>query len=176
MSNADVRDVARVPIIDELLSHFAVTEQTFEVPVVGAGGEVVVRMTMRRLASYAELDSYKARAAEFIKSATRRDGHHEAWKPYLPISRAEAAAAFVIHWFSAEPTKLSELEAMRLVKCASPWISEYLVNAINQNQMQGLDAKAEEAVESEKNAFGEIGGTEHVSPSPATSSESTTGT
>ncbi len=176
MNNPDVTSPApSAGIVDMILEAFHSTEDTVEVPVMDKAGNVVCAYHVRKLKSFADLEMYKAKAAAFIAFCTRKDGHHEAWKPFVPMSAKEAAAAYAIHYFSAEPQKVLELDAMRLVKLGNPWIVESLIAAINENQVDANAVQFVESVDAEKNESGVTPSTGSGLASPETSTENTTG-
>lgn len=137
-------------LVDAILEEFGAADHTVAIPILARNGELVATFHVRRVRSFAELEGYKARANEYVKMSCSKKDRHAAYDQFDPITPKEAAAAFAISYFSAEPSRVDEIDAMRLVKRGNPWIVSSLIEAINAEQVAGRASEFVAAVEEEK--------------------------
>lgn len=133
-------------LIDDLLGDLEPpTEETFVIEI----GPKKRAFHFRVLKTAAEVSRFKTAAVEFQKLVRNTKQLPEEWEEFLPLPPSVVNVAFIIHYFSVEPTKISQLQALQLMQIG--WIWDSVIEKINRNQFQAtLSSEVEEIEEAKK--------------------------
>ena len=96
---------------------------------------------------------------------------HDTWKPFLPISFQECVAVVALHFWTTEPTKVSELLALRHVRLGGGAILRSLYTQIQTKIDHAGFERFVTEVDEEKKDFEETPSDESQQEPPPSTSE-----
>jgi len=109
-------------------------------------------LTFNRPMRYADLRAFQSAGEEFVDRVTAASpAVPPDWQELLPVDRHEATVAFAVHYWSADPTKISQLDALKLTR--HPFRLESLYRAISERL--SADHVAADAVTEAKKSLSE---------------------
>lgn len=155
--------------VEELLGQIEETEapaSTFAILVNG------VELHFRRPSGLNELRLFKQKGLEFVLKFLDIKSAPAPWKPYLEgKGSADLIAAFTLHFWSAEPTRIEQLQALRMLR--APAMVDRFIERVNAEFDQGLFVGAVESIQAKKKSSKKTGLDESESPSPEKSTDDT---
>lgn len=151
--------------LDALVNKYSepTESQTFEIYY--PGGEA---LTCRLPERFGDWKDYEEEIKRFWKLVSSKRVH-ESWKPFLPISFQECVAVAALHFWTAEPTKVSELLALRHVKLGGGAILRSLYTQIQTKvDHAGFERFISEVEEEKKDLEQTPPDESHQEPPPST--------
>jgi hypothetical protein len=103
---------AVLSVVDRVIeAHVKPYSESGETAKINIGG---CELHFRRMQRFSELKDFEAAGCEFLKSGCNNP--HPSWKEHLPANHEDRIAAFTLHYYSAEPTKISMVQAFKFIK------------------------------------------------------------
>lgn len=149
--------------VDQVLSFVDDVPETFVVEVMG------VAFTFKRPKRYRDLKAFWKAQNEFVAVVFEDNALPKEWKEHLPESADEAKDVYMLHYWSADPSRLSQSEAMRLVASWPPLLVNTLIRKVAAEVLAVAANDEYRKVEEAKKGLKATPGSDSVSPSPGTS-------
>ena len=123
--------------LDEILEDLIVSEEKPETFPVRVGGH---DLFFRYPTSYAELRRFREKAVKFVTEACATETAPNTWKPILAkLETEDKIAAFTISYWSAEPRKISQFDALRL--CTASQAVLAIMEEVDKQHTGGLQGR-----------------------------------